>query len=63
MFEQVEAHVERMLALVSENERKQNPVLKRFEKRMGRVLLQLKELAEKSKPKIQAAKEETECSR
>lgn len=63
MFEQVEAHVERMFGLITEIERKRNPVIAKFEKRMRRVLLQMKMLAKEKQARAQIAKGRSECSK
>lgn len=44
MFEAIEMHVERMLAQVSDNEKKSNPQLPKYEERMQRYLDRLREI-------------------
>ncbi len=44
MFEAIEMHVERMLAQVSENEKRNNPQLPKYEERMQRFLDRLREI-------------------
>ncbi len=44
MFESIEMHVERILAQVSEGERKHNPALPKYEQRMQRFLERLREI-------------------
>lgn len=54
MFEAIEMHVERMLAQVSDNEKKSNPQLPKYEDRMQRYLDRLREiLAEKESDSCQ----------
>lgn len=54
MFEAIEMHVERMLAQVSDNEKKSNPQLPKYEERMQRYLDRLRE--------ILSEKENNSCS-
>ncbi|GEM_PF-3013423 len=42
MFEAIEMHVERMLSQVSENEKRNNPLLPKHEERMQRFLDRLR---------------------
>jgi len=44
MFEAIEMHVERMLAQVSENEKRSNPQLPKYEARMQRFIDRLREI-------------------
>ena len=44
MFEAIEMHVERMLSQVSENEKRSNPQLPKYEERMQRFIDRLREI-------------------
>ena len=44
MFEAIEMHVERMLAQVSDNEKRNNQQLPKYEERMQRYLDRLREI-------------------
>ena len=48
MLDPIEVELEKMMELVSLAERKRNPILRKIERRMKRVLLQLRSLAKRS---------------